>query len=154
MVRGAWPNELNLAYRWFRRLGPEDRVPDHSTFSANRHGRLREGEIYRTVFEEVVRGGMKVALIGGEGFAVDASVIDADAKSENPPIDPEQPPKARSPVDPSAAWTTRGRHKVMFGHSLNDPIDLENAVILDVEATPTRISTEVDATRKSMPPRA
>jgi hypothetical protein len=51
-----------------------------------------------------------------------------------------------SPADPCAAWTTRGRHKVMFGYSLNYLIDMENAVILDVEATPTRISKEVDAT--------
>ena len=51
-----------------------------------------------------------------------------------------------SPSDPSAAWTTRGRHKVMFGYSLNYLIDMENAVVLDVEATPTRISKEVDAT--------
>ena len=51
-----------------------------------------------------------------------------------------------SPTDPAAAWTTRGRHKVMFGYSLNYLIDMEHAVILDVEATPTRISKEVDAT--------
>ena len=51
-----------------------------------------------------------------------------------------------SPTDPCAAWTTRGRHKVMFGYSLNYLIDMEHSVILDVEATPTRISKEVDAT--------
>jgi len=168
--------ELNLAYRWFCRLGLEDRVPDHSTFSHNRHGRFRESDILRTVFEEVVCGCMKAGLVGGEGFAVDASVIEADAsrfqriegsevdwsdeqlarrpvaeyvtalESENPTTNPERPPKAISPVDPSAAWTTRGRHKVMFAYSLNYLIDLEQAVIVDVEATPTRISKEVDAT--------
>jgi transposase len=31
---------LNLAYRWFCQLGLEDKVPDHSTFSKNRHGRF------------------------------------------------------------------------------------------------------------------
>lgn len=168
--------ELNLAYRWFCRLGLEDRVPDHSTFSVNRHGRFRESDILRTVFEEVVCGCMKAGLVGGEGFAVDASVIEADAsrfqrvegasvdwsakdlsrrpvaeyvaalESVNPTTNPERPPKAISPVDPSAAWTTRGRHKVMFGYSLNYLIDMKESVILDVEATPTRISKEVDAT--------
>lgn len=168
--------ELNLAYRWFCRLGLEDRVPDHSTFSHSRHGRFRDSDILRMVFEEVVCGCMKAGLVGGEGFAVDASVIEADAsrfqrvegasvdwsekelarrpvaeyvaalESENPTTNPERPPKAMSPVDPSAAWTTRGRHKVMFGYSLNFLIDLEEAVIVDVEATPTRISKEVDAT--------
>jgi len=63
-----------------------------------------------------------------------------------PPINPKQKPKALSPSDPAAAWTTRGRHKVMFGYSLNYLIDMENAVILDVEATPTRLSKEVYAT--------
>jgi transposase len=168
--------KLNLAYRWFCGLGLEDTAPHHSTFSVNRHGRFRESDILRKVFEEVVCGCMKAGLVGGEGFAVDASVIEADAsrfqrvkgaevdwtpeqrasrpvseylvalESENPPINPSQKPKAMSPSDPCAAWTTRGRNKVMFGYSLNYLIDMENAVILDVEATPTRISKEVDAT--------
>ena len=167
--------KVNLAYRWFCGLGLEDKVPHHSTFSVNRHGRFRESDILRTVFEDVVCGCMTAGLVGGEGFAVDASVIEADAsrfqrikgaevdwtpeqrarrpvqeylvalESENPPINPDRQPKAMSPSDPAAAWTTRGRHKMMFGYSLNYLIDLENAVIVDVEATPTRISKEVEA---------
>ena len=66
--------------------------------------------------------------------------------SEHAPANPERKPKALSPADPAAAWTTRGRHKVMFGYSLNYLIDLATAIIVDVEATPTRISKEVDAT--------
>ena len=66
--------------------------------------------------------------------------------SEHAPTNPERKPKALSPADPAAAWTTRGRHKVMFGYSLNYLIDLATAIIVDVEATPTRISKEVDAT--------
>jgi transposase len=168
--------ELNLAYRWFCRLGLEDRVPDHSTFSVNRHGRFRESDVLRRVFESVVRECMDSGLVKGEGFAVDASVIEADAsrfqrvagaevewtdaqRASRPvreyltaldgaqsPTNPERKPKAMSPSDPSAAWTTRGRHKVMFGYSLNYLIDMENAIIVDVEATPTRITKEVDAT--------
>ena len=61
-------------------------------------------------------------------------------ESDSPPINPKQKPKAMSPSDPSAAWTARGRYKVMFGYSLNYLIDMENAVIVDVEATPTRIA--------------
>jgi IS5 family transposase len=168
--------KVNLAYRWFCGLGLEDKVPHHSTFSVNRHGRFRDSDILRKVFEEVVCGCMQAGLVGGEGFAVDASVIEADAsrfqrvegaevdwsdrqrarrpvqeylvalESDNPPVNPDQAPKAVSPCDPAAAWTTRGRHKVMFAYSLNYLIDMENAVVLDVEATPTRISKEVDAT--------
>ena len=70
---------LNLAYRWFCRLGLEDIVPDHSTFSKNRHGRFRESDMFRLVFESVVERCMKAGLVGGEGFAVDASLIEADA---------------------------------------------------------------------------
>ena len=70
---------LNLAYRWFCRLGLEDAVPDHSTFSKNRHGRFRESDAFRQLFESVVERCMKEGLVGGEGFAIDASVIKADA---------------------------------------------------------------------------
>ena len=164
--------DLNLAYRWFCRLGLEDRVPDHSTFSVNRHGRFRASDILRKVFEEGVRGCMASGLVGGEGFAIDASVMVADAscfkRVEGSEIDwtdeqrarrpireyldaldggsPARPPKALLPIDPGAAWTTRGRHKVMFGYSLNYLIDTEEAIFVDVEATPTRLSKEVDAT--------
>lgn len=168
--------EMNLAYRWFCRLGLEDRVPAHSTFSVNRHGRFRDSDILRRVFESAVRGCMEAGLVGSEGFAVDASVIEAHAsrfqrvegseidwtdeqkarrpvqdylaalEGENSPLNPDQKPKAMSPTDPTAAWTTRGRHKVMFAYSLNYLIDTQDSVIVDVEATPTRISKEVDAT--------
>ena len=71
--------ELHLAYRWFCRLHLDDKVPDHSTFSVNRHGRFRDSDILRHVFEAVVRACMEAGLVKGEGFAVDASVIEADA---------------------------------------------------------------------------
>jgi transposase len=70
---------LNLAYRWFCRLGLEDSIPDHSTFSKNRHGRFRDSDTFRHVFESVLRRCMTEGLVGGEGFAIDASVVRADA---------------------------------------------------------------------------
>lgn len=70
---------MNLAYRWFCRLGLEDGVPEHSTFSKNRHGRFRESDTFRQVFETVLQRCMREGLVGGEGFAIDASVIKADA---------------------------------------------------------------------------
>ena len=73
---------LNLAYRWFCRLGLEDPVPDHSTFSKNRHGRFRQSDVFRRVFEVVLQRCMLEGLVGGEGFAIDASVIKADANRE------------------------------------------------------------------------
>jgi transposase len=70
---------LNLAYRWFCRLDFEDIVPNHSTFSKNRHGRFRNSDALRHVFESVLRRCMSEGLVEGEGFAVDASVVKADA---------------------------------------------------------------------------
>jgi transposase len=73
---------LNLAYRWFCRLGLNEPVPDHSTFSKNRHGRFRQCDVFRRVFEGVLQRCMLEGLVGGEGFAIDASVIKADANRE------------------------------------------------------------------------
>src|SRR5229473_2260009 len=123
---------LNLAYRWFCRLGLEDAVPDHSTFSKNRHGRFRESEAFPHVFESVVERCIKEGLVGGEGFAIDASVIKADANRSRSTAregtedlrDPRQAtravreylaaldeqgesgtaPASISPTDPAARW--------------------------------------------------
>lgn len=168
--------ELHLAYRWFCRLDLEDKVPDHSTFSVNRHGRFRDGDIFRQLFEAVVRACMDVGLVKGEGFAVDASVIEADAsryhgmspdeidwtdpKRQTRAVDEflsdlgdEDPnavrtiPKVISPTDPCSAWTAKANKRVQFGYGLNYLIDIENAVIVDVQATPARTYDEVAATK-------
>ena len=73
---------LNLAYRWFCRLGLEGDVPDHSTFSKNRHGRFRDSDLLRELFETTVQRCIDEGLVGGEGFAVDASLIQADANKQ------------------------------------------------------------------------
>lgn len=74
---------LNLAYRWFCRLGLDGEVPDHSTFSKTRHGRFRDADLLRELFEAVVRRCLAEGLVGGEGFAVDASMIVADAHRQS-----------------------------------------------------------------------
>jgi transposase len=74
--------QVNLAYRWFCKLGIEDAVPDHSAFSRARNERFREGHVFRQVFERVVEACMAAGLVGGEGFAVDASLIQADANKQ------------------------------------------------------------------------
>ncbi len=125
--------ELHLAYRWFCRLDLDDPVPDHSTFSVNRHGRFRDSDILRQVFEAVVRACMDAGLVKGEGFAVDASVIEANASryhgkapdeidwsvperqtraaaeflaglEDEDSGDNRNLPKVISPVDPCSAW--------------------------------------------------
>ena len=74
--------QLNLAYRWFCRLTLEDKVPDHSTFSKARQGRFRDSDALRYVFEQVVERCIERGLVGGSGFAIDASVIKADANRQ------------------------------------------------------------------------
>src|ERR1700690_1561689 len=82
---------LNLAYRWFCRLGLDGAVPDHSTFSKNRHGRFRDSDAFRHVFETVVSRCIAEGLVGGEGFAVDASLIPADANKQRSVSSAEHP---------------------------------------------------------------
>jgi transposase len=168
--------ELHLAYRWFCRLDLDDKVPDHSTFSVNRHGRFRESDAFRHVFEAVVRTCMDTGLVKGEGFAVDASVMEADASryhgvtpeeadwsaperqtravaeflgalDDDDPTADRKPPKVISLSDPCSAWTAKANKRVQFGYGLNYLIDIENAVIVDVEATPARTYDEVAAAR-------
>jgi len=71
---------VNLAYRWFCGLSIEDKIPDHSAFSRARNERFRDSGIFRSVFERVVGACIGAGLVGGEGFAVDASLIVADAR--------------------------------------------------------------------------
>ena len=73
---------LNLAYRWFCGLGLEGAVPDHSTFSKNRHGRFRDSDLLRRLFETTVKRCIDEGLVGGDGFAVDASLIRAEANRQ------------------------------------------------------------------------
>jgi transposase len=169
--------DLHLAYRWFCRLDLDDRVPHHSTFSENRLHRFRESDCLRQVFERVVAACMAAGLVKGDGFAVDASVMEANASryhgkapDEITWAEPERqtravkeylaslaavaepnpdrkPPKVISPSDPCSAWTAKANKRVQFGYGLNYLIDIENAVIVDVEATPARTYDEVAATR-------
>jgi len=166
---------LNLAYRWFCRMGLEDEVPDHSTFSKNRHGRFRESDLFRQLFEDVVRRCMSEGLVRGEGFAIDASIVQADANrrrgvpSEQPIdwSDPrlgsravreyleklEQdghigaPPKNISLTDPSARWTAAPGCPAFFAYSTNYLIDVHAGVIMDVEATAAHRIEETEATK-------
>src|ERR1700758_5538043 len=168
--------DLHLAYRWFCRLDLDDQVPDHSTFSVNRHGRFRDSDILRQVFEAVVRACMDAGLVKGEGFAVDASVIEANASRYHGKVpgeidwsvperqtqaaaeflaglDDEDPhanrksPKLISPSDPCSAWTAKANKRVQFGYGLNYLIDIAHAIIVDVEPTPARTYDEVDSTK-------
>jgi IS5 family transposase len=166
---------LNLAYRWFCRLGLNGAVPDHSTFSKNRHGRFRDADLLRQLFETVVRRCMAEGLVGGEGFAVDASMIVADAHRQRGVETPDQlEPKAKravteylatlddaafgaatpveakfiSPVDPAARWTASWGGPAIYAYCTNYLVDVEHAVIVDVEASTAVRQTQVTAAKR------
>ena len=195
-------HERRLSRRWrcilltagSCKLDLDDKVPHHSTFSVNRLGRFRESEILRHIFERVVAACMVAGLVKGEGFAVDASVMEANASRYHgkardeldwtdaqrqkravaeylagleteaqiqeggdgrdggsdgkPTAAPDRKsPKVISPSDPSSAWTAKANKRVQFGYGLNYLIDVEHAIIVDVEATPARTYDEVASTK-------
>jgi transposase len=94
--------QVNLAYRWFCGLSIEDKIPDHSAFSRARHERFRDSDMFRRVFERVVEACIAAGLVGGEGFAVDASLIVADANKQRS-IPGSEWNKARDPQRASRA---------------------------------------------------
>ena len=166
---------LNLAYRWFCRLGLNSEVPDHSTFSKNRHGRFRDSDLLRQLFETVLRRCVAEGLVGGEGFAVDASLIKAEASrqkgvegSKGLPAEmtsraineylavlddaafgaaTEVVPKFISPADPAARWTGAHGGQAFFAYSDNYLIDLDHGVIVDVEPSTAVRQAEVAAAK-------
>jgi transposase len=169
---------LNLAYRWFCRLGLEGDVPDHSTFSKNRHGRFRDCDLLRELFETTVRRCMAEGLVGGDGFAADASLIKADANKQRSAEGSEEVdweamaatrrsvreyldtldeaawgaasevrPKFISKSDPAAQWTGALKGHAFFAYAVNYLIDLDHAVIVDVEASRAIRQAEVGAAR-------
>src|SRR5579863_143206 len=167
---------LNLAYRWFCHLGLEDAVPDHSTFSKNRHGRFRDSDTLRFVFERVLDRCIREGLVGGEGFAIDASVVKADASRQRGvpgqevdwskagsitrPVreylkaldeaaadEEKQVPKNISLTDPAARWTAAPGGPAFYAYSTNYLVDIHAGIVVDVEATPAHRTEEVDATR-------
>jgi len=90
---------LNLAYRWFCRLDLMDRVPDHSTFCKNRHGRFRDSDLLRHLFENTVARCIAEGLVSGQRFAADASLIEADANKQNSTAKEDWHPTAINPED-------------------------------------------------------
>ena len=167
---------LNLAYRWFCGLGLDGAVPDHSTFSKNRHGRFRDSDLLRRLFESVLKRCIAEGLVGGEGFAVDASLIQADASDRTRvqgaaglPSDAagraveeyltvlddaafgaatEVTPKFIAPADPATRWTAAHRGPAYFAYSANYLIDTDHAIIVDVEATTAIRQAEVLAAKR------
>ena len=172
-MRGGAPQPGVSLVLW---IGSRREVPDHSTFSKNRHGRFRDSDLLRRLFETVLQRCIDEDLVGGEGFAVDASLIQADASDRTrvegaaglPPdtagraveeylavLDDaafgaatEVTPKFIAPADPATRWTAAHRGPAFFAYSANYLIDTDNAIIVDVEATTAIRQAEVLAAKR------
>src|SRR5437660_9632205 len=133
---------MHLAYRWFTRLDFEQEIPDHSTFSKNRHGRFRQSGVFREVFDEIVRRCLEAGLVEGKNLAVDGTLVGADASrqsrvrreqlqevaqvsqtvqeylAELEQMNPVSDTEMVSTTDPDAVWATKGGPAMMayFDH--------------------------------------
>lgn len=169
--------DLNLAYRWFCRLGLDGQVPDHSTFTKNRHGRFRESGLMREVFERMVGQCLATGIAGTKHVAVDGSFIRADAGRarhvagaddlpredapravreyladlETAAPDPEgvkrSTPKAISLTDPGAALSIK-QGPSAFAYGMNAMVDTNSGIVLGVQAAPERFADEPIAARR------
>lgn len=160
---------MHLAYRWFTRLGFDQEIPDHSTFSKNRHGRFRQSGVFREVFEEIVRRCLEAGLVEGQHLAVDGTMVGANASrqsrvpreelkeaarvsrtvreylAELEQVNPVSDAEKVSTTDPDAIWTTKGGGTAMMAYYDNYLVDTASRVIVGVEATPALSRQEMVA---------
>ena len=163
---------MHLAYRWFTRLDFDQEIPDHSTFSKNRHGRFRQSGVFREVFEEIVRRCLEAGLVEAQHLAVDGTMVGANASrqsrvpreqlqevaqvsrtvreylAELEQVNPVSDAEKVSVTDPDAILTTKGGGTAIMAYYDNYLIDTESRVILEVEATPALSRQEMVAARR------
>jgi transposase len=166
--------KMHLAYRWFTRLDFEQEIPDHSTFSKNRHGRFRQSGVFREVFEEIVRRCLQAGLVEGKHLAVDGTLVAANASrqsriprerlqeaaqvshtvqeylTELEQVNPVSEAEMVSTTDPDAILATKGGGTAVMAYYDNYLIDTASRVILGVEATPALFHQETVAARRML----
>jgi len=171
---------MHLAYRWFTRLGFDQEIPDHSTFSKNRHGRFRRSGVFRKVFEEIVRRCLEAGFVEGRNVAVDGTLVGANASQQsrvprerleevaklsrtvqeyltelerqNPVADSEGSTKLQEKVSTTDpdAAWAIKRGPAVLGYFDNYLVDTTSRVILSVHATPALFSQETLAARRML----
>ena len=165
---------MHLAWRWFTGLGFDQEIPHHSTLSKNRHGRFQESNLFRELFEEIVRQCVEAGLVKGQHMSVDGSFIQANAdhhsrvpheqlvevakvnrtvreylrelEQENPVEAPVPQQEQVSTTDPDSTYATKGG-PARLGYYDNYLVDNSSCVIVGVQATPARLSHESLAAR-------
>src|SRR6266481_8020781 len=164
---------MHLAWRWFTRLGFDQEIPHHSTFSKNRHGRFQESKLFEQLFEEIVARCLDVGLVQGDNLSVDGSFVEANAnkgsripreelaeaaqvnqtvrqylvelEQQNPTEAPVHEQDQVSTTDPDATYATKGGTPARLGYYDNYLVDNHSCVIVGVQATAARMSQETVA---------
>src|SRR5215831_18064067 len=164
---------MHLAWRWFTRLGFDEEIPHHSTFSKNRHGRFQESKLFEQLFEQIVRQCVEVGLVRGKHLSVDGSFVEANAAKEsripreqlveaaqvhytlreylkeveeqNPMEQPVHEQDRVSTSDPDSTYATKGGTPARLGYYDNYLVDNHSCVIVGVQATAARMSQETMA---------
>jgi transposase len=164
---------MHLAWRWFTGLGFDQEVPNHSTFSKNRHGRFQESKVFEQLFEEIVARCLEAGLVQGDNLSVDGSFVEANANKEsripreqlaeaaqvnqtvrqylveleqqNPTEEPVHEQELVSTTDPDATYATKGGTPARLGYYDNYLVDNQSCVIVGVQATAARMSQETVA---------
>lgn len=166
---------MHLAWRWFTGLGFDQEIPNHSTFSKNRHGRFEESKLFQEMFERIVDQCVQAGLVNGERMSVDGSFIQANANNEsripreqlaeaaqvkrtvreylaeleeeNGDGEPVHEQDKVSTTDPDATYASKGHATAKLGYYDNYLIDNASCVIVGVQATAARLSQESAAAR-------
>jgi transposase len=166
---------MHLAWRWFTGLGFDQEIPNHSTFSKNRHGRFQESKLFQEMFERIVDQCMQTGLVNGDHMSVDGSFIQANANNEsripreqlveaaqvkqnvreyleelekeNGDGEPVHQQERVSTTDPDATYASKGNASAKLGYYDNYLIDNKSCVIVGVQATAARLSQESAAAR-------
>lgn len=112
---------MHIGYRWFVGLSLQDKVPDHSTFSKNRHERFAENDLFQHIFDAIINQCMTHGFIDGRHLTIDATHIQADASFKSmEPIVMELKPKeyievlekenpVEDPYEPGKDYPHRGQ---------------------------------------------
>jgi len=164
---------MHLAWRWFTGLGFDQKIPHHSTFSKNRHGRFQESKLFEELFEEIVARCLEAGLVEGNNLSVDGSFVEANASKEsripreqlaeaakvnqtvrqylseleqqNPTKEPVHEQEQVSTTDPDSTYATKGGTPARLGYYDNYLVDNQSCVIVGVQGTAARMSQETVA---------
>ena len=73
---------VNIAYKWFLKLSLDEKSPDHCTISQTRKRKFDDIEIFRDIFNEIIRRCVEAGLVNGENLVVDSTHVKANVAKD------------------------------------------------------------------------